>query len=262
MCVMIPIAHAAAEPGGITIHLASREVFSLFGFGISNTLMTVWLAMIILLGLGLLIHLRLRWRPGRLQVVAETLIDTVYTEIRDLLGSDAHARRFLPLILSLFLFILAINWTGLLPGVESIGIYTDHNGAREFVPFFHPGNTDLNMTIALALVSFIAIQISGFFLLGFRAYGGKFLSFKSPISFVVGLIEIISECARIISFAFRLFGNIFAGSVLLLVVATLVPYVAPVPLVIFELFVGFVQAFIFAILTLFFIKIAITPSGH
>lgn len=259
---MLPLTTYAASESGLAIHIASREVFSLFGVGISNTLMTVWLSMIVLVGISFLIYRRLQWQPGKLQVAAETLIEFVYTQIRDLLGSETHAQRFLPLILTLFLFILTINWVGLLPGVESIGIYTDHNGMREFVPFFHPGNTDLNMTIALALISFVAIQVSGFFLLGFRAYGSKFISFKSPIAFAVGLIEIISEFSRIISFSFRLFGNMFAGSVLLLVITSLVPYVAPVPLVIFELFVGVVQAFIFSILTLFFIKIAITASDH
>ncbi|MDE0243422.1 MAG: F0F1 ATP synthase subunit A [Candidatus Kaiserbacteria bacterium] len=254
-------AHAAGS-GDIAIHLSSTELFSVAGIGISNTLMAVWLAMIVLIGSSYLIGRRLSWRPGKVQIIAETLVGFVHTTVRDLLGSDAHATRFLPLILTLFLFILTVNWVGLLPGVESIGVYVTNDGVREFIPFFHPGNTDLNMTIALALISFVAIQISGFFILGFRTYGSKFLSFKSPIAFIVGIIELISEFSRIISFAFRLFGNIFAGSVLILVVATLVPYIAPVPLLVFELFVGLVQAFIFATLTLFFIKIAITADAH
>jgi F-type H+-transporting ATPase subunit a len=94
--------------------------------------------------------------------------------------------------------------------------------------------------------------------LGLFKYGGKFINFHSPLGFVIGLIELISEIARLISFSFRLFGNIFAGKTLLVVVMFFVPYVLPVPLLAFEVFVGFIQAFIFSILTLFFIKLAVT----
>ena len=93
--------------------------------------------------------------------------------------------------------------------------------------------------------------------LGALKYASKFISFKSPLSFVIGIIELISEMARIITFSFRLFGNIFAGKVLILVLMAFVPLILPVPLLAFEVFVGFIQAAIFALLTLFFIKIAV-----
>ncbi len=155
-----------------------------------------------------------------------------------------------------------MNWVGLLPGVDSIGIHKDVESHGEVVekliPFFHPPATDLNITIAFALIAFVAIEMAGVTLLGFFKYGGKFINFHSPLAFVIGLIELLSELARLISFSFRLFGNIFAGKTLLLVVMFLAtPYLLPVPLLAYELFVGFIQAFIFAILTLFFIKLAI-----
>jgi F-type H+-transporting ATPase subunit a len=158
-------------------------------------------------------------------------------------------------------FILAMNWIGLLPGVDSIGmekIVDDHGETvSKFIPLLHPAATDLNITIAFSLIAFFAIELSGILLLGAWKYGGKFFNFSSPLNFLIGIIEFFSELARLISFAFRLFGNIFAGKTLILVVMFFVPFILPVPLLAFEVFVGFIQAFIFAILTLYFIKVAI-----
>ena len=255
-------AHAASSDSGISIHLAPQEVFSVFGVGITNTLMTVWLAMGILIIIAVVVGGRLRVNPGKGQILFETLIGFTYDYIKELLGSEKLALRFYPLVLTIFLFVLTINWVGLLPGVESIGVYTDTGGGKEFTALFHPGNTDLNHTIALALISFVVIHFSGFVILGIRKYAGKFFNFSSPLAFLVGIIELFSEFARLISFSFRLFGNMFAGSVLLLVIAYFIPYIVPVPFMAFELFVGFIQAFIFAILTLFFIKIAVAEPEH
>jgi F-type H+-transporting ATPase subunit a len=134
--------------------------------------------------------------------------------------------------------------------------------AGETVPLLRPVNTDLNVTLALAIIAVFSIEISGIVLLGFWRYGSKFFNFTSPLNFVVGIIEFISELSRFISFSFRLFGNIFAGEVLLAVAGFFMPYVLPVPLMAFETFVGVVQAAVFAMLMLFFIKLAIAePHG-
>ena len=200
--------------------------------------------------------------PGRLQNFIEILIGGVFDYIAGVLESKSLALRFFPLIMTIFLFILTMNWVGLLPGVDSIGIYKESESHGEVVskliPFFHPPATDLNITIGFAIVAFLAIELAGVTLLGIFKYGGKFINFRSPLAFVIGLIELLSELARLISFSFRLFGNIFAGKTLLMVVMFLAtPYLLPVPLIAYEVFVGFIQAFIFAILTLFFIKIAV-----
>jgi len=252
-------AHAAE---GLSIHLAPVSVATLFGIPITNTLMTVWLTMAILLVVALLVNTRLSLVPGKLQNMAELLIVSVYDYMADVLESTSLAKRFFPLVMTIFIFILLMNWVGLLPGVDSIGIYKDVESHEEvvskLVPFFHPPATDLNITIAFALVAFVAIELAGVTLLGFFKYVGKFINFRSPLAFIIGIIELLSEMARLISFSFRLFGNIFAGKTLLMVVMFLAtPYVLPVPLIAYELFVGFIQAFIFAILTLFFIKLAI-----
>lgn len=257
---LISVAHAAEE--GLSIHLAPDVVTTVFGIPITSTLLTVWLSMALLILLAVVVKGKLRMVPGRLQNFIEILVGGVFDYIAGVLESRSLALRFFPLIMTIFLFILTMNWVGLLPGVDSIGIYKESESHGEvvskLVPFFHPPATDLNITIGFAIVAFLAIELAGVTLLGILKYGGKFISFRSPLAFVIGLIELLSELARLISFSFRLFGNIFAGKTLLMVVMFLAtPYLLPVPLIAYEVFVGFIQAFIFAILTLFFIKIAV-----
>ncbi|MDQ4079082.1 MAG: F0F1 ATP synthase subunit A [Chloroflexota bacterium] len=126
------------------------------------------------------------------------------------------------------------------------------------VPFLRASATDLNFTFALALISMFMVQVYGIQALG-GSYFTKFINFSGPMDFFVGLIELISEFAKIISFAFRLFGNIFGGQVLLFVMAFLVPWLLPVPFYALEIFVGFIQAFVFAMLTLVFFAVAVIP---
>lgn len=249
--------HEEAPQEGIAIHLAPEVLGHAFGMPITNTLVTVWLVMFILIAGALLINRRLAMVPGKLQVVAEELIGGAYRYVEEVLEDPKLARRFFPLIITIFIFILAANWVGLLPGVTSIGLYEVHDGHETFVPLLYPANTDLNVTLALAIISFLTIEIAGVLLVGFLKYAGKFVNFKSPLGFLIGIIELFSELARLVSFSFRLFGNVFAGKTLLLIAMFFVPFILPVPILAFELFVGFIQAFIFAILTLFFIKLAI-----
>lgn len=132
---------------------------------------------------------------------------------------------------------------------------------ESIIPLFRTPSADLNFTFGLALLAFVYIEITGFQALG-GAYLGKFFNFKDGVmGFLVGLLELISEFARILAFAFRLFGNVFAGEVVLVVLAFMVPLALPLPFFFFEAFVGFIQAFVFAILTMAFIAIAVTPHG-
>lgn len=264
----VKTAYAAEE--GLSIHLAPDVVTTVFGVPITNTLLTVWLTMAILALVAVVLRNRLSLIPGKFQSLVELLIVTVYDYMSDVLESRSLARRFFPLVMTIFLFVLLMNWVGLLPGVDSIGVHKEAESHGEVVekliPFFHPPATDLNITIAFALVAFVSIELAGVTILGFFKYTRKFINLSmfrrftrdNVIGFFLGLIELISEIARLISFSFRLFGNIFAGKTLLMVVMFLAtPYLLPVPLIAYELFVGFIQAFIFAILTLFFIKLAI-----
>jgi F-type H+-transporting ATPase subunit a len=127
----------------------------------------------------------------------------------------------------------------------------------KFTPLFRGATADINTTLALAITAVVAIQYFGFKTLGLH-YSTRFLSFKSPISFFVGLLELVSEISKIISFAFRLFGNIFAGEVLLTVIAFLMPFILPLPFLMLELFVGFIQALVFSMLTGVFLSVAVS----
>jgi len=137
--------------------------------------------------------------------------------------------------------------------MEAVGIH--HGG--EFIPLLYPVNADLNVPLALAIISFLVVEISGIVYLGFFKYAGKFLNFSSPINFAVGVLEIIGNLARLVSLSFRLFGNILAGHLLIIVIMSFLPYLAPLPFIAFEVFVALMQAAIFALLTLFFIKLSI-----
>lgn len=132
---------------------------------------------------------------------------------------------------------------------------------KEFVPFLRSLNTDLNMTLALGLIGFIFIEYWGISSLGVGTYLSRFFNFKEPIGFFLGLIELVTEFARIISFAFRLFGNVFAGEVLLGVIGFLLPWVAVLPFFALELFVGFIQAAVFAMLVIVFGTLAVAHHG-
>lgn len=260
---LIATAYAAESAhGGIHVALAPYVVGHVFGVPITSTLITAWLGMAILTVIAVLVRHRLALVPGKLQSVMEMMIGGVYDYMADVLESRQLARKYFPIVMTIFIFILTLNWFGLFPGVTSIGYYAGHGEETHFIPFLYPSATDLNITLAFALIAFFTIQFSGIAAIGAFKYAGKFINFSSPLNFAVGIIELISEIARLISFSFRLFGNIFAGKTLLVVVMFFVPYFVPVPIMAFEVFVGFIQAFVFAILTLFFIKIATEEPAH
>lgn len=242
---------------GIVIHLAAEKVTELFGIPITNTLITSWLTIALLAIIAILVGRRVKIIPGKLQLMFEEMFSWVINFMAETLEDRKLAEKFFPLIMSMFLFILFGNLLGLFPGIGSITIIKEVHGHIENIALFHPINTDLNVTLAMTIIAFLVIEISGVVILGALKYGSKFVNFKSVIGFLVGIIELFSEIARLISFSFRLFGNMFAGKTLILVVMFFVPYILPVPLMLFEAFVGFIQAAIFALLTLFFIKIAI-----
>lgn len=248
---LILTAYAADE--GIKVALKPYIVGEWFGLPVTATLITTWLTMAILIVAVWFISRKPTLIPSKAQSILEMMVGGVYDYMSDVLESKKLAMTYFPIVMTIFVFVLALNWIGLLPGVAAIGF--DHDG--HFTPLLYPAATDLNITIAFAIIAFLTIEIAGFTALGFFKYAGKFINFSSPLAFIIGIIELISELARLISFSFRLFGNIFAGKTLLVVIIFFVPYILPVPLYAFELFVGFIQAFVFAILTLFFIKIAV-----
>jgi len=241
---------------GIHIKLAAEQITTFLGFPITNTLLTSWTVLVLLIALSFFIGRRVKMIPGKFQTLLETIFEYILDYIEETLLDRKLAEKFFPLLMTLFLFIFTANLLEFTPGIGSIGFFS----SSEFTPLFRSVNTDLNMTLALTLISFFIIEITGITVIGFLKYVKKFVNLRSVLGFFIGIIELFSEIARLISFSFRLFGNIFAGEVLVLIAVAFIPIILPVPLMLFEVFVGFIQAAIFSLLTLFFIKIAITPT--
>lgn len=240
------------------IEIAAEKLFYLLGLPVTNTLLTGWIVMGIFLVAARLLAGRIRTVPGGLQNIFEFAVERFLGMMESVFGSREKAERYLPIVATLFLFIVISNWLGILPGVGSVGIFERYDGEEtRFVPFFRSAASDLNLTIALALIAVAAVHLAGIRQLGFGAHFSKFFSFKNPIEFFVGILELVSEFAKMVSFSMRLFGNIFAGEVLLIITGFLAPYGAPIPFLGLEIFVGFVQALVFAMLTTVFISIAV-----
>ncbi len=288
-------------------------------FKITNTMVTTWIAIVVLGLVSFLGTRRAGEVPGRLQSFLEVILE-FFLNLAESVAGPKNGRRFFPLVMTIFLFIVTSNWLGILPGVGTIGWVEspeevkhhkeaalddphdldpssvqlqvfDGNGGlallpfgsvdslvtlEEFeehgagdgkragvlIPFLRSANTDINTPLAIAIVAMFMVHFWGLSILGIFGHVGKFLNFKEgPIGLFVGVLEAISELARVISFTFRLFGNIFAGEVLLIAMAFLIPLVGLVPFLGLELFVGLIQAFIFAMLTLVFAASAAISHG-
>jgi len=239
------------------ISLAAEKIGHLGPMPITNSLLTSWIATIFLVVIGIISTRNLAMIPKGIQNFFEMIVEFLLKTVDDVIQDEEKTKKYFPLLATIFLFIIANNWLGLLPGVGTIGIH-EHG---KFIPLLRAGNADLNTTLALAVVAVVSIQIFGILAIGFAKYSGKFINFKNPISFFVGILELISELSRLVSFSFRLFGNIFAGEVLLAVIAYLLPFLGPLPFYALEIFVGFIQALVFTMLTLVFIKMAITDHA-
>jgi len=238
------------------ISLAAEKIAHIGSFPVTNSMALSWITTIFLIIIAFIATRKVTFVPSKIQNFFEMILEFLFNTANDIIDDEKATKRYFPLIATIFIFIITNNWLGLIPGVGSVGF---HEGEK-FIPLFRSANADLNTTLALAIVAVIAIQVFGVAAMGAFKYAKKFVNFKGPIDFFLGILEIIGEFARMISFSFRLFGNVFAGEVLLLVVAFLVPFVAPLPFFFLELFVGFVQALVFTMLTLVFIKSAI--SSH
>jgi F-type H+-transporting ATPase subunit a len=205
--------------------------------------------------LAIFLRFNIKLIPGRVQNLFESLVDMLLGIMESVFGNRKTAEQYFPLVATIFLFVMISNWLGLMPGVGSLGI-REHG---EFIPLFRAPAADLNFTIAIAIISVLATNIFGIFAIGFVKHFKKFFNAHKPFPLFsfVGLLEFLSEFVKIVSFSFRLFGNIFAGEVLLIIIAFLVPYLVPLPFLFLELFVGFIQAFIFAMLTMVFIGMSV-----
>jgi len=241
------------------ISIKAEKVFHLFGLDITNSLLLSFLVFLIFTVGALLYYFQSKSKKkSSYYYLVNFIIKGLYNLFYSVLKEKTNY--FFPLLSSFFLFILLQNWSGLLPGVGSLLIKVKEHNSFHLVPIFRANTADLNTTLALAIVSVFLSQVFSIKYLGFKGYISKFYRLKDPMSYFIGSLEIISEISKVISFAFRLFGNIFAGEVLLVIIAFLVPVLASFPFLLLELFVGFIQALVFAMLTTVFISVAISKS--
>jgi len=254
--------------------LPAETVFHLFGFPITNSIIAAWITIIFLVGFSYAVTRRMKLIPGRLQAAFEFLLGWLYDLCCSVAG-EKNGRRFFPVVTTIFLFVGFNAWLALLPGFGSITVHT----VEGEVELLKPANTDINMPLALALTSFVFVEFFGLRTLGIR-YLGKFINvreflrgvrqlftgkltaglsglFTGAITIFTGLLEGLSEFIRIVSLTFRLFGNMTAGEILLLVVAFLIPWIFALPFYGLELLIGFIQAIIFGGLTLIFLTLAV-----
>ena len=263
-----------------TLELSAPVVFHIFGFPVTNSIIGAWITIVFLVGFSCVITRRMKIIPGRLQSAFESLLGWLYDLCRRVAGEE-NGRRFFPVVATIFLFVAFNAWLSLIPGFGSIMITTAEG---EHLHLLRGANTDINMPLALALVSFVFVEYFGLRSSGVR-YLGKFLNaghflrsvgqivkgklraglggiFTGFIHLFVGFLETLSELVRIVSFTFRLFGNMTAGEILLLMAAFLIPWIFAIPFYGLELLVGFVQALIFGGLTLVFLTMAAAHHGE
>lgn len=253
------------------IPLSAEPVFHLGHFFITNSLLMAWLVSIALIVIAVKIRKNISFIPNKIQNVAEFVIEALLDLVESVAGN--RARTFFPIIATLFLFILASNWLGLLPGVSSIGFYEYVNGEKLFIPFLRSSAADLNITVGLGLITVVLTQYFGVRFKGIYGYIRHY--FHNPLSggialillgvvlgAFVGALEIVSEFVKIISLSLRLFGNVYAGEVVIGTISGIMGYIAPVPFLLLETIVGFVQAAVFSLLTLVFFSIISQPVEH
>jgi len=236
----------------LNISISAEPLFHAGPVTITNSIASSWIISLLLIGLALYVSKNIKNtnRPKGLQNVTEMIVEALYNLTKGITESPVRTNLIFPFVFSFFLWIILNNWFGLLPGVGTIGFREIHDGHSVFIPYFRAGTSDLNTTLALALISCVSTWILGIKMLGVH----YFARFKNPL-------ELISEFSRLISFTFRLFGNIFAGEVLLVVMTSLVPIVIPSVFIGMEIFVGTIQAFVFSILTLIFMNLAMESHG-
>ncbi len=266
------------------VKLPAEVVGHVGNFSITNTLIAAWLTIVVLAVLFYFATRRMKLVPGRLQALAEVVVEGLLNFVESVAGKE-HSRLLFPGIATIFLYVITNAFMALLPIFGTIGIFEHgHGNEIEFVPLLRAANTDINLPLSIALVSFILVETWGMRVIGFFHYTGEFINVRqflqglkqlvtgrlreAPlnimfgfISMFVGILEIFSHLTRMLSFTFRLFGNMTAGEILVLVSCFLIPMIFTIPFYGLELLIGLIQALIFSGLTLVFGTVAIS-SAH
>ncbi len=263
----------------VTIY--AEPIFQIGNFQVTNSLITSWFAVLVILVLSVAIRIKLKKIPGKLQHIFEIILDGALSLVDQVTNNRKISEKIFPLVFTLFVFILVNNWLGLLPILGSFGFVMNEGAHSVFVPFLRSGTADINTTLALSIVFVLGANVFGIFTIGLWKTFNKYVNLKAlgsiftkvwkdpvvllvaPINFFVGLLELIGEMAKVASLSFRLFGNIFAGEVLLVSMGAIFAFVVPGPFLFLEIFIGLIQALIFALLaTVYFTIAAQDHSEH
>jgi F-type H+-transporting ATPase subunit a len=313
---------------GPHVSIAAETITRFAGIPVTNSLLTTYVVMGILVVASLFVTRRMQLKPSYAQQIGEVIVEGLYNFFSSIIG-PIHIKKVFPLLGSIFLFITIANWIGFFPGVGTVGLKENEREATEvehvvtqetkpantalveehgtseapaialqttevvengdkthvgskntvesstgsdaqqsgapshskLIPLLRGPTADLNVTLSIAIVTMVFVQYFGLSTLGV-SYLSKFFNFSSPIFFFVGILELVSDISKVISFSFRLFGNIFAGEVLLAVMSFLVPFLVPAPFYGLEVFVGVVQALVFSMLACVFLNVAVAHGDH
>lgn len=262
------------EQSSHEVTIFAEPIFQVGDFAVTNSLLTSWLAVLVIVIFCLALRLKLKSIPGKIQHIFEIVLEGALSLCDQVTNDRKISEKILPLVLSLFIFILVNNWLGLLPLVGSVGFLESGPEHTTFIPLFRSGTADINTTLALSILMVIGSNIFGIFIVGLWKTFNKYVNIRAlaeiatkvrrqpavlivaPIDVFVGLLELIGEMAKVASLSFRLFGNIFAGEVLLASMSAIFLYLLPGPFLFLEVFIGLIQALIFALLSAVYFAIA------
>ncbi len=238
------------------VSLAPETVVNIFGLRLTNTVVTTVIVDILLIALVLAVRKNLKSIPGTLQLITEAVIGYFHDFTEQIAGK--FTKSIFPWFASFFIFIFVSNILGIVPGFGTIGFFMHGNDEEAFVPLLRSATSDINLTLALAGISIVATHFLSIKYNGILEYLKRFFSLN-PIYLFVGLIELFSEIMKVVSFSFRLFGNIYAGKIVLHTISAMLPVIAPVPFLMLESIIALVQALVFSMLTMVFMSIFVSP---
>ena len=271
------------EPPGIFklpkphVALPSEPILHVGSFSITNTLIASWFTILVLVVLSIVLTRKMTLIPGRRQALAESIVEGLLNFVESIAGKK-QARMLFSGVATIFIYVISNAYLALFPFFGTIGLHHEH----EFLAIFRAANTDVNVPLSIALMSFVFVESWGMRAVGASHYISGFINVRQlvqglkeiftgkiktgPMNFIfgfinlfVGVLEIFSHLTRMLSFTFRLFGNMTAGEILILVSSFLIPLVFSIPFYGLELLIGMIQALIFSGLTLVFGTIAVTP---
>lgn len=259
--------------------LFAEPIAHIGDFTVTNALFTSWIVVFILLIISIALRIKIKQIPKGIQNLFEMIIEGAEDLCDQVTNSRKITNQAFPIVFTVFLIVLLNNWIGVFP-FGGFGLIEMGEHGKVFIPLIRSGTADVNGTLALAVLSVIGANVFGIFSIGLwktinkyvnlSALGSIFTKIRkdpmilmtAPIMFAVGFIEFVGEFAKVASLSFRLFGNVFAGEVLLASMGAIIAYVLPTPFLLLEIFVGVIQAFIFAILTLVYYTIASQDHEH